>query len=187
MNKKVIWFTVMLFSSVQVFAEASQLSDTKCQPLLSEDYLQPIYMEPDFHSKPIRNWEGWDYRKLAAKTDLNKDGNKENVWVLANVTKGKNKNDWYWDDGQRWAVVIQGKEGKQTLAFLGWVQWDIIEPKIIKLKDGNKKIQFSITYENSYEENQIVYLIETYDIFYRQVGKVEVCKKITYKKVSKKK
>ena len=186
MNKKVIWVAIMLFSSVQVFSEVS-LSDTKCQPLLTEDYLQPIYMEPDFHSKPVHNWEGWDYRKLVVKTDLNKDGNKESIWVLANVAKGENNNDWNWDDGQRWAVVIQGKGSKQTLAFLGWVQWDTIEPKIIKLKDGNKKIQFSITYENSHEEKQIVYLIETYDIFYRQVGNVEVCKKITYKKVSNKK
>ncbi len=182
MNKRVIWLVIMLFSPLWVFSQSSAVLTTECQAVMTEERINPNYMDVEVNNL-ISTWQGWEYRKRVIKTDLNRDGSKEAVWVLANVTKDLDKKEWLWDDGQRWAIVVQNSDGNETLVFLDWLQFASLEPKIINLKDGRKKIQFSIPQAEIYEEDRIIYPAVIYEMVYQGVDKVSACKKEIYKTV----
>ena len=182
MNKSISWFVVMLFSPLWAFSQSSAVSTTECQPVETEDRINRNYMDIDLNH-PIHTWEGWDYRKRVAKTDLNQDGNKESVWVLANIDKIPGQKEFLWDDSHRWAIVVQQSEGRETLMFFDRLQFAHLEPKIINSKEGRKVIRFSIPQAERYEENQIVYPTVVYEMMYHGMGKVSACKKEIYKTV----
>ena len=65
---------------------------------------------------------GWDYRQ-EVEADLDGDGSLEHILVTARAERSpSNPNEYLWDDGQPWQVVVTSLEGEKTLVYSRWVQ-----------------------------------------------------------------
>jgi hypothetical protein len=72
----------------------------------------------------IAGQKGWGFRATSA-ADLNGDGVRENIFLIANVSLYRGKP--VWDDGQVWQVYIEAPGAKRTYVFSRFVQLGEVE------------------------------------------------------------
>ena len=72
-------------------------------------------MDPNYPA--AEDEPGWDYRR-EVEADLNGDGAPEHILVTARAERSPaNPNEYLWDDGQPWQVLVTSPQGDKTLVY----------------------------------------------------------------------
>lgn len=74
-------------------------------------------MDPDY--PPMVAGKDWEYHEMV-QADLDGDGFKEVVFVIARVQRSGNTYDF--DDGQPWQIYVEELDGLRTHVYSRWVQ-----------------------------------------------------------------
>ena len=76
------------------------------------------------YPKAVAGQKGWGFKKTST-VDLNGDGVKEKIFLIANVSLYRGKP--VWDDGQTWQVYVQEPNGRRTYVYSRFVQLGDVE------------------------------------------------------------
>ena len=87
--------------------------------------------------RAVDSTNSWQYRQ-GTEYDLNGDGQREKIIILANVERGSS-GELAWDDGQPWEVRIEEPDGKRTRIFAQSVQSGTVKG-YVTLRDGHPTI-----------------------------------------------
>ncbi len=99
---------------------AGYRQDFAAPPNLPDQAVIVSLVDPNY---PAAEGEpGWDYRQ-EVEADLNGDGALEHILVTARAERSPaNPNEYLWDDGQPWQVLVTSSKGEKTLVYSRWVQ-----------------------------------------------------------------
>lgn len=94
--------------------------ESSLPPDLSKQTELVNLVDPNYPA--AENEPGWDYRR-EVEADLNGDGAPEHILVTARAERSPaNPNEYLWDDGQPWQVLVTSPQGDKTLVYSRWVQ-----------------------------------------------------------------
>jgi hypothetical protein len=86
------------------------------------------------HPKAVAGQRGWGYHR-SASVDLDGDGTREKIYLVANVSLKKGRP--LWDDGQIWQVYVEGPSGVRTYLYSRFVQLGRLEVMVTPAEQGS--------------------------------------------------
>ena len=95
---------------------------------------------PPVDSSRVRSAEetaSWPLKREAS-TDLDGDGSEERITLACDVSMGRN-GVLLWEDGHRWALVIESEGGRRTLAYAAFVPRGFVEAALLAPDDQGKR------------------------------------------------
>lgn len=113
--------TLILFSQILILEVQAQIS--------CPEKLNPSDLTDQHRSSSLSGNGAWKYSRSYSNSDLNGDGEKEIIHLLADVEMIDGEPAW--DDGQPWEIVIEEQNGEKTSVFLDYVQLGSVEIDLI--------------------------------------------------------